>query len=137
MCLEKGYNSMPLDLLGTPFHKAMKVTILFLLCLIFFIFRHGLNSPLSFFLKLICIFILILRVERGHRQRSRVVAPRLWRLLASWWLKTVLYFLSPFLWINSLHHWLFIDFDCWIFNFLYMLQQLLFSDSSGRAKWFN
>jgi len=24
-CLEKGYNSMPLDLPGTPFHKAMKV----------------------------------------------------------------------------------------------------------------
>lgn len=24
-CLEKGYNSMPLDFPGTPFHKAMKV----------------------------------------------------------------------------------------------------------------
>jgi (+)-abscisic acid 8'-hydroxylase len=24
-CLEKGYNSMPLDLPGTPFRKAMKV----------------------------------------------------------------------------------------------------------------
>ena len=24
-CLEKGYNSMPLDLPGTPFHKTMKV----------------------------------------------------------------------------------------------------------------
>lgn len=26
-CLEKGYNSMPLDLPATPFHKAMKVKI--------------------------------------------------------------------------------------------------------------
>lgn len=25
-CLEKGYNSMPLDLPGTPFNKAMKVS---------------------------------------------------------------------------------------------------------------
>lgn len=27
-CIEKGYNSMALDLPGTPFHKAMKVGIL-------------------------------------------------------------------------------------------------------------
>lgn len=26
-CIEKGYNSMPLDLPGTPFRKAMKVRI--------------------------------------------------------------------------------------------------------------
>lgn len=28
--LEKGYNSMPLDLPGTPFHKSMKVIEIFI-----------------------------------------------------------------------------------------------------------
>lgn len=27
-CLEKGYNSMPLNFPGTPFHKSMKVTLI-------------------------------------------------------------------------------------------------------------
>ncbi|KVI11939.1 hypothetical protein Ccrd_009639 [Cynara cardunculus var. scolymus] len=63
-CLEKGYNSMPLDLPGTPFNKAMKVYI--------YTYIHIMQSTLSKNRKLMNLDLLQARKGLSEKLRRMI-----------------------------------------------------------------